>query len=555
MRRIASKQKSLLVAALALAPLSACEPMVDVNVKLIEPCNQRGQALAGVETFQVSHDGPGDNNAILITKAGSKEALVMNALAEDVTVTVQGYVGDVNRDGAVTSGEPRAIGRSLPLDIEGQAPDMDLLITMGQVDSFGQTTNADGTCTTTDNGTNSVKGRHGHTVTYLPTVNKVLIVGGAVWVDDAQSGDRGEAFVSVPCPDRPDRSCGTAELFDPATGTFEQLPPMPSVRAYHTATALPDGRVLIAGGFGVFSGEIDARTDALIFEPGASNPWSATHSDGRRSLNILDQRAMHTATLLPQKQLVLLIGGCNGEGCRPREVRNVGGDPTAPPLLNNGIVVYDIAADEFIAQPGVLATPRAMHAASEAGGRVIISGGVNPNTNGPVCTIEVFQASGNTVRALNPQGVEMTLSLCPVGHTQVTLNAGRVALIGGQTEAQGGVPSGPGSNVVQFWNTTIGVETLQATMLSGRYNHASALLSDSSILVMGGSVPLGGATAERLVPQGETFMQKALLEPMQTARAALGTAKLPNNQVLVVGGYVDGTPRISSDLVEIYFGR
>lgn len=534
MRKLAQNHR-LFAAAFALAPLTACEPMVDVNVKLIEPCNQRGKALAGVETFQVSHDGPGDSNAILITKAGARDPLLMQALAEDVTVTVQGYVGDVNRDSAVTSVEPQAIGRSLPLDIEGQSPDMDLVLPMGLVDSFGQSTDENGTCTTTDNGTGSIRGRHGHTVTYLPTVNKVLIVGGAVWTDAA--GSPGEAILK------------SAELFDPATGTFEQLPEMPNARAYHTATALPDGRVLIAGGFGIIAGQIDALTNALIYTPNAAsgNPWETR--------NILDQRAMHTATLLPEQQLVLLIGGCAKEGCRPRSVQRVGAaDPTAPPQVNNGIVVYDIANDEFVAQPGVLAVPRAMHAASEAGGRVIISGGVNPD-KGPVCDIEVFQTQGNTVRALNPQGVQMQLSVCPVGHTQVTLNAQRIMIIGGQTAAPGGVPSGPGTNVVQFWNTTVGVEVMQATMLTGRYGHASALLNDGSVLIMGGVVQPGGATAERLVPQAETFTQKALLEPMQSARAYLAATKLPNNQVVAVGGYVDGQPRVTSDMVEIYFGR
>lgn len=532
MRRNRLKQKSLF--ALALAPLAACEPMVDVNVKIIEPCNQRGQALAGVETFQVSHDGPGESNAVLVTKAGAREPLVMRALAEDVTVTVQGFVGDVNQDSAVTSGEPRAIGRSLPLDIEGQAPDMDLVIPMGLVDSFGQSTNADGTCTVTDNGTGSVKGRHGHTVTYLPTVNKVLIVGGAVWVD--QNGTPGESILK------------SAELFDPATGTFEALPEMPNARAYHTATALPDGRVLIAGGFGIISGQIDVLTNALIYDPGdpSGDPWR-----GLRTMP--DQRALHTATLLPQTQLVLIAGGCAGPGCRPHAVQNVDGDPTAPPRLNNSVLVYDIANDEFIAQPGVLATPRAMHAASEIGGRVLISGGVNPD--GPVCGIELLQLTGTTVSTLNPQGVTMELSLCPVGHTQVTLGDRRVAMIGGQTAAPGGDPTGPGTNVVQFWNTAVGVELMQATMLTARHNHATEMLSDGSILVMGGTVPAGGAAAERLVPQGETFMQKALVGTMQSARASLAVTALPNNQILAVGGYVDGTPKITSDMVEVYFGR
>lgn len=529
-KRITKTHRRLaLVLGLCAAP--ACEPLVDVNLKLVEPCNQRDKALSGVQTFQVSHDGPGESNAVILTKAGQNEPLIMRQIAEDVTVTVAGFVGDVNQDATVTSGAPKAIGRSLPIDVKGSTKDMDLVIPMGLADGFGQATDETGACQFSLNGHDTIVGRHAHTATYLPTVNKVLIAGGAVWVEE--NGQRGESFLR------------SAELFDPATGTFELVPDMPNTRGYHTATALPDGRVLIVGGFGVIGGQIQALTNGIIFDPDAAlaDPWER--------LTFRDQRALHTATLLADQQLVVIIGGCAGEGCRPQGVQDIGGDPTTAPKLTNSIEIYDIANNEIVAQPNVLTSTRAMHAASALeGGRVLVSGGVS--SQGPVCNLEVFQTNGATVSSLTLPGTS-NFSSCPVGHAQVTLDQSRVMFIGGQTTAPGGLPNGPGVDSVQFWNTTIGIETLTATMLSGRFGHHAVRLDDGSVLVMGGAIAAGGATAERLVAQGETYNSAALAEPMQVARARAAVAPLPNNQVVVAGGSVEG--QSSSDLVEIYYGR
>ncbi|WP_437678659.1 Kelch repeat-containing protein [Sorangium sp. So ce131] len=55
---------------------------------------------------------------------------------------------------------------------------------------------------------------------------------------------------------------GSAEVLDPVSGTWLRLAPMLTTRSYHTATPLPDGRVLVAGGFG-----FDPTPDAEVFRP------------------------------------------------------------------------------------------------------------------------------------------------------------------------------------------------------------------------------------------------------------------------------------------------
>ena len=91
----------------------------------------------------------------------------------------------------------------------------------------------------------------------------------------------------------------SAELFDPATGTWKALPPMAVQRTWHTATLLPDGRVLVWGGPGLDMFPTQS-TPYEIFDP-ATETWLAT-----KQLDLARQR--HTATLLPDGN-VLIAGG------------------------------------------------------------------------------------------------------------------------------------------------------------------------------------------------------------------------------------------------------
>ncbi|HUW17563.1 MAG TPA: kelch repeat-containing protein, partial [Actinomycetes bacterium] len=109
---------------------------------------------------------------------------------------------------------------------------------------------------------NLVESRSGHTATLLPD-GRVLVAGGAIArCDSTTTGGCIETNAPV------SGELASAEVYDPGNRSWTAAANMVETRGGHTATLLPDGRVLVAGGYSPI-GEVLASAE--LYDPGSGS--------------------------------------------------------------------------------------------------------------------------------------------------------------------------------------------------------------------------------------------------------------------------------------------
>ena len=314
--------------------------------------------------------------------------------------------------------------------------------------------------------------RYGHTATLLQN-GKVLVAGGA-------------GTCSPRCSNL---AYGSAELYDPATGKWSTTGSL-SRRYGHSATLLPNGQVLVAGGinFGPDIGHISYLNSAEVYDP-VTEKWRPTGS-----LTII-RGDDHQAVLLPNGK-VLVVG--------------------IPDINSRPIVwsaeLYDPATERW--STGTL--PMFEYGA-----------GLTLLPNG-----KFLSTSGNVARIYDP----VTEKWSGTGQPTLIQFAGATILLPNGKVLLTGTREDTNSVLAELYNPATGTWSATGSLNNKLYYGSATLLPDGRVLVAGGTDTNSHShrNAEIYDPATGAW---STASNMITARQFYTATLLSGGKVLVAGGY------------------
>ena len=302
----------------------------------------------------------------------------------------------------------------------------------------------------------------------------------------------------------PDDFVADEELFDPATGSSSWTAPLHTKRHGHTATLLPDGRVLVVGGYSLPQQWID---DAEVYDP-ATDTWIVLPT-------LFPHGVSHTATLMKDGR-VLVVGGCIGSG-----------------VCTEKVEIFNPKSNTWVnAEP--LKTDRASHIAQLlADGRVLIAGGAGETNDRRVDgDAVVYDPEKNIWTATGPMSqprIFAQAALLPNGRVFV---ASGILLEDSSNKTM--------TNSVEVYDPTTNTWSFAANLAEARYAFVLTSLPNGQLLAIGGARTYNSWDESSFVHKIEVYNpltdQWHIAGDFPQSRAYATGILLPNGNVWVAGG-------------------
>jgi WD40 repeat protein len=350
-----------------------------------------------------------------------------------------------------------------------------------------------------------------------------------------------------------------AELYDPAQGSagaFRSIGKLVATRELHTATLLPDGRVLIANGV-AFSDAAGAE----IYDPsaGPDGTFSQTSDPAFQGSGL-------KATLLPNGRVLLsgdpfdaavqlfdahdpspqvftapavsgnLVFDLTATLLPDGTVLVAGGDTQASVPVDQALV-YDPRARGFLPNAQMKAGRYSHTATLLANGEVLIAGGIG--LTGGIPSLQITLPSAELYDpAAHAFTLTGSMSVARAQHASTLLPDGRVLITGGSNDVS-----------TELYDPATGAFTPGPNLVQARYGHTATLLPDGGVLIAGGATDTTGSVVVSAMELCEAPQAAGISTSVGSLPREWHTATLlPTGKVLIAGGY-DGQNVLASALL------
>jgi len=248
------------------------------------------------------------------------------------------------------------------------------------------------------------------------------------------------------------QALSSTEVYSPTTGSWTVSWNLNVARSNAGAMLLPSGLVLVAGG--CVSNCLGATTNSAELYSSAGGTWAKTGA-------MATARTYFGMVMLPNGQ-VLVAGGCTGlnaNGCSG---------------VTNKTEIYNPSTGKWTATGAMIAARGSYTLTRLANGQVLAAGGINAAGN-PLGTAELYNpttgkwtATGKMITARDE-------------HTATLLATGNVIVAGGENI------SSVTTSKTELYNPTTGKWTASGNLNTSRLEHAATLLANGNLLISGGN--------------------------------------------------------------------